>query len=76
MPRTFFAGSCMVPDPPDFNWQSLEHASGLTFTETQRTQRFCQVVEAETLIRRAGAPPEPTYPLGGLLHARHFGPTL
>jgi hypothetical protein len=27
----------MVPDPPDFNWESLEHASSLTFTEPQRT---------------------------------------
>jgi hypothetical protein len=36
MPRTFFGGTYMVPDPPDFNWEPLERASGLTFTEPQR----------------------------------------
>jgi hypothetical protein len=36
MPRNFFGGTYMVPDPPDFNWESLERASGLTFTEPQR----------------------------------------
>jgi hypothetical protein len=36
MPRSFFGGSYMVPDAPNFNWESLESASGLNFTETQR----------------------------------------
>jgi hypothetical protein len=37
MPGSFFAGSCNPPDPPDFHWERLERASGLTFTESQRT---------------------------------------
>jgi hypothetical protein len=38
MPRTFFGGTFMIPDPPAFNWEPLESASGLTFTESQRTR--------------------------------------
>jgi hypothetical protein len=36
MPRLFPGGTYMVPDAPDFNWESLEHASGLSFTAPQR----------------------------------------
>jgi hypothetical protein len=36
MPRSLFGGSYLVPDPPDFNWEALENASGLTFTQPQR----------------------------------------
>jgi hypothetical protein len=36
MPRFFFAGSCMAPSPPAFNWELLERAAALTFTEPQR----------------------------------------
>jgi hypothetical protein len=36
MPRTNLGGTYMVPEIPDFNWESLERASGLTFTEPQR----------------------------------------
>jgi hypothetical protein len=38
MPRTFFGGTYMVPDPPEFNWEPLERAAGLTFTEPQRAE--------------------------------------
>lgn len=37
MPRPLLVnGAYMMPDPPDFNWERLERASGLTFTESQR----------------------------------------
>ena len=37
MPRSHLGGSYMVPDPLDFDWEVLEGATGLPFTEAQRT---------------------------------------
>jgi hypothetical protein len=37
MPRVLLGGTYMVPEPPQFNWESLESVSGLAFTEEQRT---------------------------------------
>jgi hypothetical protein len=36
MPRSFFGGTYMVPEPPNFDWKLLESTSALTFTELQR----------------------------------------
>jgi hypothetical protein len=36
MPRVNLGGPYTPPDPPEFNWESLESASELTFTEQQR----------------------------------------
>ena len=44
-------------------------------TAKQVFQRFCQVVEAETLIRQVGSLPGPPRPLGGPLRTCNFSPT-
>jgi hypothetical protein len=36
MPRANLGGTYMVPEIPDFDWESLERASGLPFIEHQR----------------------------------------
>jgi hypothetical protein len=58
MPRTRFARTYMVPEIPHFNWESLESASGLTFTEHQRTalmtsmhDYLCYLIEECTPIQ-------------------------